>query len=54
MNYTLIALALIAVVVAAFALRALWRAFIRATDDAIEKSMTDLRRRGMLNDKRRP
>lgn len=39
--------ALAALFVAVIALRAAWRAFIRATDREIEKSLAELRRRGI-------
>ena len=49
MPVTTIAVALIALVVIAFATRRVWRAFIRTTDREIEKSLRELRERGILN-----
>jgi hypothetical protein len=46
-------IAFVVLIVALLALRLAWRAFIRATDAEIEKSLADLRRRGFLSDKNR-
>lgn len=48
MNAGTVVLIVIALALVALALRAAWRAFIRATDREIEKEMDDLRRQGLF------